>query len=59
MLKKVKKFQQTTTNSRTYKMYHSGQVLGCPLCGPNSGCNGRNKRKEINWKTFRNTQYKP
>ena len=59
MLHKQSKKQQTTTHSRTYKMYQRAQVLGCPVCGPNSGCNGNFRYEERNWKSFRKTQYKP
>jgi hypothetical protein len=58
MLHKQSQNLKTTTHSRTYKMYQRAQVLGCPICGPNSGCNRYSKYKDRNWKKYRKTQYK-
>jgi hypothetical protein len=55
---KVKKTTEETTDSRTYKLAMRSVVLGCPVCGPNRGCNGRSKKKQRNWKKFRKTQHK-
>ena len=57
-MKRRKNILETTSDSRTYKMTMRSQVLGCPICGPNSGCNYRGKRKQRNWKQFRKTNYK-
>lgn len=55
---KVTKISKETTDSRTYKMAMRSKVLGCPICGPNSGCNALKKGKQRNWKQFRKTQHK-
>jgi hypothetical protein len=54
----VTKIVEETTDSRTYKLALRSKVLGCPICGPNSGCNSRGKDHQRNWKKFRKTQYK-
>jgi hypothetical protein len=55
---KVKKVSEETMDSRTYKLAMRSIVLGCPICGPNRGCNGRSKKKQRSWKLFRKKQYK-
>lgn len=52
------KIASTTDNSREYKMVMRGYKLGCPICGPNRGCNYRAKKKQRNWKKFRKTKWK-
>ena len=54
----VNKIATETVDSRTYKLALRSAVLGCPICGPNSGCNSRSKKKQKNWKKFRKTQHK-
>ena len=44
-------------NARTWKRIRLSAVLGCPICGPNSGCNRRNKKLDNSWKSYRKTQY--
>lgn len=60
MINKVKIKADRTVNSREYKMLQRAQVLGCPICGPNSGCNSSSRRGFLdrNWKRFRKTQWK-
>lgn len=60
MINKVKRKSDETLNSREYKILQRDQELGCPICGPNSGCNSSSRRGllERNWKKFRKTQWK-
>lgn len=55
---KVEKISRETTDSRTYKLALRSVVLGCPICSPHRGCNGRSEKKQRNWKKFRKTQHK-
>lgn len=58
MAYKSKKLKETT-DFKTWKRIQLSKVLGCPICGPNSGCNKRNKHTDNRcWKTNRKTQYK-
>ncbi len=42
----------------TGRIASTEQLLGCIICGPNSGCNLRGKHLERSWKTHRKTQYR-
>jgi hypothetical protein len=55
---KVNKIVSETLDSRTYKLALRSVVLGCPICGPNRGCNSRGKGRQRNWKKFRKTKFK-
>lgn len=46
-----------TTNYRVQKLLERSIVLGCPICGPHSGCN-TNYDLQYNWKKFRKTRWK-
>lgn len=49
---------ELTTNSNVYRK-RNFYYLGCPICGPNNGCNRKNRWKHMaNWKLYRKTQYK-
>lgn len=57
-MRKFKELRETN-HSRVYKMIERSFVLGCPICGPNTGCNSNNKNYTLkNWKKFRKTQWK-
>lgn len=60
MVQKVKNKISETYNSRVYKLLKRSKVLGCPICGPNSGCNSSSRKGDLdrNWKKFRKTQWK-
>lgn len=46
--------QRTTTDNYVYKRLAIYSQLGCPICGPNKGCNRNSKRKaygsSMTWK---------
>ena len=50
---------KTVTDNKTYKYIRYSRVLGCPICGPNAGCNRRDKKVDRSWKRNRKTKYKP
>ena len=45
-------------DSRSWKLTYIYSKFGCPICGPNSGCNRRRKKQDESWKRHRKTQYK-
>ena len=47
-----------TNNSRVYKMTVREEILGCPICSPNKGCNRNRNTDYKSWKTYRKTQWK-
>lgn len=54
---------KNTTHSNVYnkllkrKLWNESGL--CPLCGPHSGCNSRNKlHLPRNWKNYRKTKWK-
>ena len=50
---------KTESNARVYRMLERSIISGCPICGPNSGCNRRGKPYDKrNWKSYRKTKYK-
>lgn len=51
-----KKLIKNTMNSQVYKMALNAN-LGCPICGPNRGCN-RNRNNNNNWKNNRDNQWR-
>ncbi len=53
-----KELKDTTTDNKTYKYLRYAVVLGCPICGPNSGCNRRNKKVDRSWKRNRKTKWR-
>ena len=53
-MKKNKKELKNADNSRAYK---AAITVGCPICGPNKGCN-RNRDFDNNWKSHRKNQWK-
>jgi len=56
---KANKILAETTDSLTYKLaFRTKELLACPLCGPNKGCNRRRKQMQRNWKKFRKTKFK-
>lgn len=56
---KANKILAETTDSRTYKLAsRTKELLACPVCAPNKGCNRRRKRMQRNWKKFRETKFK-
>lgn len=50
--------ERLTGNSTVFKRLWLRRKLDCPICGPNRGCNFRNKRKQKSWKVFRKTRWK-
>ncbi len=60
MVQKQKLKISKTSDNRVYKLLQRSKVLGCPICGPNSGCNSSSRRGVLdrNWKKFRKTQWK-
>jgi hypothetical protein len=59
-MKKIDELKITTVN-RVYKSLRNSYVSGCPICGPNQGCNKRYKRKwgtHTSWKDNRENQWK-
>ena len=52
-----KKIIKNTDHSRVYNMAIRLN-FGCPICGPNRGCN-RNRNNDFrNWKRYRGNQWK-
>ena len=55
---------ETTTDNRVYKSLRWTKIANgrrlCEICGPHSGCNYWNKKRNNNrnWKKYRNKQYK-
>lgn len=59
MMRKAKKQMKNTTDSRVYKMALRDRFLGCPICGPNQGCNrNRTYGAPNSWKNNRDNQWK-
>ena len=52
-----KENSNNTTNSKAYKLLRRVKELGCPICGPHSGCNS-GWWVNRNWKAYRKTQWK-
>lgn len=45
-------------DGRTERLIRYSMVLGCPICGPNSGCNQTNRgSKTKSWKDSRSKQW--
>ena len=58
MSKKKRSALLKAEDERTWKLIRYSAILGCPVCGPNSGCNKRYKERYRSWKKHRKTQYK-
>ena len=56
--RKNNKNLQLTDNSKEYKMTKRRMDLGCPICGPNRGCNRNRDNDFRNWKRYRKTQWR-
>lgn len=56
-MRKFKELKETV-NPRVQRMIARSFILGCPICGPNSGCNKKSKGYENNWKSFRQNQWR-
>lgn len=50
--------QKDYNNSRIWKFINVFSKFGCPICGPNSGCNRKDKKSDRSWKKNRKKQFK-
>lgn len=49
---------RNTSNSRVYKMTVREEILRCPICPPNKGCNRARKNIDNSWKEHRDNQWR-
>lgn len=55
---KKKKELKKATSSNIYRKILINAVVGCRICGMNSGCNRRYREDTTSWKNYRKTQYR-